>query len=81
MPAPSRSVSEAIVYVGKVWLAGLAAAVLIPMVLVAAVLDLLRLGGGERLVPRVIRASARLEAAIDVHGDWTEIRVRDRAPA
>ena len=81
MSAPSRSVSEALVYAGKIWIAGLAAAVLVPLALVAAVLDLLHLTGAERLVPRVIRASARLEAAIDVHGDWTDIRVRDRAPA
>ncbi|MEL6616918.1 MAG: hypothetical protein AAFQ43_14340, partial [Bacteroidota bacterium] len=60
-------------------LAGLSAALLVPLALVAAAFDVL--GLGDRLVPRVLRASARMEAAIDVHGEWTRIEVRDRMPS
>lgn len=76
MSARSASVHAALTYAAKVWIAGLVAAMLVPLALVSAALDVL--GIGERLTPRVIRASARLEAAIDVHGDWTHIEVRDR---
>ena len=76
MSPRSQSVSDAITYAAKVWIAGLAATILVPLALVAAALDVL--GVGERLVPRVPRASARLEAAVDVHGDWTHIEVRER---
>ncbi|MEM1057100.1 MAG: hypothetical protein AAGI52_16380 [Bacteroidota bacterium] len=69
----ARSVHDALLYVGKVWLAGLAAAVLIPMVLVAALLDVL--GRDDRLVRRVLLASARLEVALDVHGPLTRIEI------
>ena len=76
MSPRSQSVADALTYAAKIWLAGLAAAVLVPLALIAALLDVI--GVGERLVPRVLRASARLEAAVDVHGDWTRIEVRDK---
>lgn len=76
MSERATSVHDSLTYVAKVWLAGLAAAVMVPLALVAAMLDVL--GVGHRLVPRVLRASARMEAAIDVHGEWTDIQVRDR---
>jgi hypothetical protein len=73
----ARSVHDALLYVAKVWLAGLAAAVLVPLALVAAALD--ALGRDDRLVRRVLLASARLEAAIDVHGSLTHIEVKEEA--
>lgn len=69
----ARSVHDAFVYVLKVWVAGLAATVLVPLALLAALLDVF--GRDDRLVRRVLSASARLEAAIDVHGALTRIEL------
>ena len=61
----------------KLWLAGLAAALFVPLSLAALAVDLLaRHDLADGLSGRVLRASAELEATIDVHGDLTDIRVR-----
>ena len=73
MSRRAHSVNDAFFYVAKVWAAGIAAAVLVPLALLAAFLDVLDSNG--RLVTRVLTASARLEAAIDVHGSLTRIEV------
>lgn len=73
----ARSVHDALVYVLKVWVAGLAATVLVPLALLAALLD--AFGRDDRLVRRVLSASARLEAAIDVHGALTRIELTEEA--
>lgn len=73
----AHSVHDALVYVLKVWVAGLAATVLVPLALLAALLD--AFGRDDRLVRRVLSASARLEAAIDVHGALTRIELTEEA--
>ena len=72
-------VSDVVSYNLKLWLAGLAAAVFVPLSVVAVVLDLLlrRGDGPEALSRTVLRASARFEAAIDIHGPLTDVRVAE----
>ncbi len=72
-------VSEVATYNLRVWLAGLAAAVLVPLSLAALVVDLVTGGkdNPDALARRVLRLSAELEASIDVHGDLTDIRVTE----
>ncbi len=76
----SRSdlVSAVVTYNLKVWLAGLSAALFVPLSLVALVLDLV-VRPEDSLAQRVLVASARLEASLDVHGDLTDIRVAETA--
>ena len=81
MPGPrARLASTVVTYALRVWLAGLAAAVLVPLAFVALAADVLtgRAGAPDAYALRVLRFSARFEAAIDVHGDLTDVRVTDR---
>ncbi|WP_420454435.1 hypothetical protein [Rubrivirga sp.] len=81
MPASRSLVSEVVTYNVRVWLAGLAAAVLVPLSLVALVVDLVTGGKDDpdALARRVLQASARLEASLDVHGALTDVRVAETA--
>ena len=83
MSARASLVSDVVTYNLKVWLAGLGAALLVPLSLGALVVDLLtgRADDPDAYARRVLRASARLEAALDVHDDLTDVRVVDDAPA
>lgn len=74
-------ISDVVTYNLKVWLAGFAAALFVPLSLVGLVLDLAlgRADDAHSLARRVLRASARLEAALDVHGDLTDVRVTGKA--
>lgn len=76
-PSPSPLVSDVVSYNVKVWFAGLAATVFVPLSLAALLLDLVTGRGGDPdgLARRVLAASARFEAALDVHGDLTDVRV------
>ena len=76
MPRPS-AVSEVLAYNVRLWAAGLAAALFVPLSLVALVLDVVtgRTRSADALSRRVLRASARFEAALDLHGPLTDIRV------
>lgn len=80
MSRPSL-VSDVVTYNLKIWIAGLAAAVFVPLSLVALVVDVLlvRSDGPDQLSRRVLRASARFEAALDIHGDLTDVRVTETA--
>ena len=77
MSSPASAVTA---YALKVWIAGLSAAVFVPLSIAAAVLDTL-LGRSLHtgLAGRVLRASAELEATLDLHGELTDIRLRDDA--
>ena len=81
MSASRSLVSEVVTYNVRVWLAGLAAAVLVPLSLVALVVDLATGGQDDpdALARRVLRLSAQLEASLDVHGDLTDVRVAETA--
>lgn len=74
---PSPLVSDVVLYNVKVWFAGLAATVFVPLSLAALVLDLVtgRSGHPASLARRLLAASARFEAALDIHGDLTDVRV------
>lgn len=76
MSRPS-AVSEVFAYNVRLWIAGLAAAVFVPLSLAALVLDVVtgRARAADALSRRVLRASARFEASVDVHGPLTDIRV------
>ncbi|MEO0558249.1 MAG: hypothetical protein AAF170_08710 [Bacteroidota bacterium] len=77
---PSSPIAPVLTYNLKLWLASLTAALFIPLSVVALVLDLVtRRSLSDGLSGRVLRASAQMEAAIDVHGDLTDIQVRDDA--
>lgn len=73
MSRPSL-VSAVLAYNLKVWIAGLAAALFVPLSLVALAVDLL-LRPADALSARVLAASARMEAVLDVHGALTDVRV------
>ncbi len=77
----SSAVTDVVVYNLKVWVAGLAAAVFVPLSIVALVVDVLfgSASSPDKLSRRVLRASARFEAALDIHGDLTDVRVRETA--
>ena len=70
----SSLASAVVAYNAKVWAAGLAAALFVPLSLAALVVDL-ALDSEDPLAGRVLAASARVEAWLDVHGDLTDIRV------
>ena len=70
----SQTFSAAVTYLTKVWMAGLGAALFVPLALAAAGVDLL-LGQRGGVLDRVLDASAQLEATLDVHGARTRIRV------
>ncbi|MGB3542688.1 hypothetical protein [Rubrivirga sp.] len=74
-------VSDVVTYNAKVWLAGIAAALFVPLSLVALALDVIarRTGEPDALARRVLAASARFEEAIDIHGDLTDVRVTPHA--
>lgn len=77
----SSPATAVVTYNLKLWLASLGAALFIPLSLAALVVDLvMRRSLSDGLSGRVLRASAEMEAAIDVHGDLTNIRVRETAP-
>ena len=71
-------VTAVVTYNAKVWLAGLGAALFVPLWLVALAVDLV-VRPETSLAQRVLAASARLEASLDVHGDLTDIRVTKAA--
>ena len=72
----SQTVSAALTYVLKVWLAGFAAAAFVPLTVGATVIDLATGSTREAsLVDRVLTLSAHVEAGIDVHGAKTRIDV------
>ena len=77
----SSLAADVVTYNLKVWAAGLAAAVFVPLSLVALLADLVtgRSGSPASLARRVLAASARFEAALDVHGDLTDVRVVEEA--
>ena len=82
MPAsPTPLVSDVVTYNLKVWIAGIAAAVFVPLSIAAVVLDLLfqRTGRPDAYARQILRASARFEAAIDIHGALTDVRMADEA--
>lgn len=73
MPSP---LTPAVTYAAKVWVAGLAAAFLVPLALVTALMDtLLRTAPDNQLSPRVLAWSAEIEVALDAHGDLTDLRM------
>ncbi len=79
---PSSPITAVLTYNLKLWLAGFGAALFVPLSLAALVVDLLAGRDlAEGLSGRVLRASAEMEAAIDVHGDLTDIRVRPSTEA
>jgi len=77
MSTRSALLSDVVTYNLKVWLAGLAAAALVPLSIGALVLDFVtgRADEPDAFARRVLRLSAHIEAAIDVHGDLTDVRV------
>lgn len=79
--ARPSAVSAVVAYNAKLWAAGLGAAVFVPLSAAALVLDVLAgtSADPDALSRRVLRASARFEAALDVHGDLTDIEVREAA--
>ncbi len=82
MSARSALLSDVVTYNLKVWLAGLSAAALVPLSIGALVLDFAtgRADAPDAFARRVLRLSAHIEAAIDVHGDLTDVRVVEDAP-
>ena len=72
----SSLVSAVVSYSVRVWMAGLAVALFVPMSWAALAVDV-ALGLDDPLSARVLDASARLEAALDVHGGRTRIEVAD----
>ena len=75
VPHPS-ALSPVLAYVVKVWMAGLAATVLVPLALGTALLDtVLRTPPPDRLSTRVLGWSAQLEVALDAHGALTDLRM------
>ena len=81
MSARSDSaLSPVLTYTVKVWFAGLATAVLVPLALVTAVWDTItRAAPDDRLSTRVLAWSAALEVSVDAHGDLTDLRMARRA--
>ena len=81
MPArPDPALSPVLAYVIKVWVAGLAAAVLVPLALGTAIWDTVtRARPGTRLSERVLTWSAALEVSIDAHGELTDLQMARRA--
>ena len=77
-PRPS-AVTDVLAYNVKVWIAGFAATVFVPLSIVALVLDLLfrQTSSPDSLARGVLRISARFEAFIDIHGDLTDVRVTE----
>lgn len=77
----SSAVADVVLYNAKLWLVGLAATVFVPLSIAAVVADLLlrHADGPDLLSRRVLRASARFEALIDVHGALTDVRVTEAA--
>lgn len=75
----SALVSEVASYTLRVWLAGFAAALFVPLSLVGLALDVLlgQTSEADSLARRVLRASAHVEAALDVHGPLTDVRVQE----
>lgn len=69
MSACSDTLRDALTYIVRVWVAGLAAAIFLPLVAAAAALDLLTgRGRADGLLGRVLDASTATEATLDVHG-------------
>ena len=75
-------VSNVVTYNAKVWIAGLLAALFVPLPLCALVVELLTKSTEDTgaLSQRVLRASANAEAWLDIHGQLTDVRVTDPAP-
>lgn len=70
----STLVSAVLTYNAKVWIAGFVAAVFVPLSFAALVVDLV-VRTDDPLSARVLAASARVEATLDIHGDLTDVRV------
>ncbi|PAP79146.1 hypothetical protein B1759_12385 [Rubrivirga sp. SAORIC476] len=81
MSARSALISDVVTYNARVWLAGLAATLLVPLSFAALAVDLLTgtADDPDGLARRVLRMSATLEAKLDVHGDLTDVRVTEQA--
>lgn len=77
----SPLVRDVALYNAKVWAASFAAAVFVPLSLVALALDIVFRTTTEEdsLSRRVLRASAQLEASLDVHGELTDVSVVEAA--
>ena len=78
MSARTALISSVVTYNLRLWLAGLAAALLVPLSCAALLIDLVAGRPDDGLTRRLLRFSAELEALIDVHGDLTDVRVTDR---
>ncbi|WP_412060156.1 hypothetical protein [Rubrivirga sp. IMCC45206] len=78
MPALVRDVA---LYNAKLWVASLAGALFVPLSLVALALDIVlqTTSDEDSLSRRVLRASAQLEASLDVHGELTDVSVVETA--
>ena len=74
-------VSAVVTYNLKVWLAGFAAALFVPLSLLCLALDVVlrQTDDARSLARRVLRASAHIEATLDVHGALTDVRVTEAA--
>jgi hypothetical protein len=80
MPGPRAAlVSTVVTYNLRLWLASLVAALLVPLSFALLVLDLAlgRADSPDAFSRQLLRASARMEALIDVHGDLTDVRVTE----
>ncbi|PAP77989.1 hypothetical protein [Rubrivirga marina] len=80
MPGPRAALISAVVtYNLRLWLASLIAAFLVPLSFALLVIDLVlgRADSPDAFSRQLLRASARLEALIDVHGDLTDVRVTE----
>lgn len=80
MSERSSLVSDVVTYNLKVWIAGFAVTLFVPLSLVGLALDVVlqRTDEARSLSRRVLRASAQFEAVLDVHGDLTDVRVTRR---
>lgn len=88
MPGPRATLASAVVtYNLRLWMASLVAAFLVPLSFVLLALDFLlgQADSPDAFSRQLLRASARMEALIDVHGDLTDVRVtedeREAVPA
>ena len=70
----SALVTTVLSYTLKVWVGGLAAALLVPLSLAALAVDLV-VPSADPLSERVLALSAQIEVALDVHGHRTDVRI------
>lgn len=71
---------DVVTYNAKIWIAGLLAAIFVPLSLAALAVDLLLgMKTDQSLSRRVLETSAQIEASLDIHGDLTDVRVAAKA--